>query len=191
EVGTAHIADEQRIAGQYHRRLGAAQGVHDQEGYQLRTVAGRMQDAEAQLSQLQLLVIGERAEQVGDSRRFVEAELASMLRDQAARAGDMIGMDLRIDYVSQSEAALAQQCIVLLRLDRRVDNRRVVRAARGYDVGGASTAFVQELLEIHQDHSGSLMSCLSSASLQQQVEPILPGWAAAGPRLQPPPEVTH
>jgi hypothetical protein len=35
------------------------------------------------------------------------------------------------------------------------------------------------------------MSYVSSASLQQQVEPILPGWAAAGPRLQQPPEVTH
>src|SRR5262249_16854166 len=64
--------------------------------------------------------------------------------------------------ILQPEAALAQQRIVRLRLDGRVDNRRVVGAARGNDVGGASTAFVQELLEIHEENSGSSRGCIDS-----------------------------
>jgi hypothetical protein len=72
---------------------------------------------------------------------------------QEARAGDMIGMNVRIDYILQPQATLAQQSPVRLRLNRRVDDRCLVRAARGNDVGGASTVFVQELLKIHKDNS--------------------------------------
>src|SRR5215471_2669074 len=102
-----------------------------------------MQDSEAQLPQLKLLVVAERLRRIGHLRRFVKAELGPILGGQAARAGDMIGMNVRIDDVLQPEAALAQQSIVRLSLNRRVDNRRLVGAARGNDVGGASTAFVQ------------------------------------------------
>src|SRR5262249_29213708 len=122
---------------------------------QLRAVAGRVQDPEAQRPQLQLLAVGERAERVGDPRRFVEAELAPMPRDKLARAGDGVGMDVRGADVLQPEAALMQPRLVRLGLDRRVDDRRVVRAARGYQVGGTAATLVQELLEIHEDNSRS------------------------------------
>src|SRR4051812_7427427 len=69
----------------------------------------------------------------------------------------MIGMDMRIDDVLQPEATLAQQGLVWLRLNRRINNRRLVRAARGNDVRSTPTAFVQELFEVHDDDSGFLI----------------------------------
>src|SRR5262249_50300337 len=133
KVRTANVADQQRIARQYHRRLGTAQRAYYQDPNHLRAAACRLQDPEAQLPQLQLLVVAQRMKREGRLRRFVEAELGPILRRQAARAGEMIGMNVRIDDVLQMKAALVEQPIVRLRLERRIDDRRIVRLARGDD----------------------------------------------------------
>ncbi len=156
EVWTSDVADEQRITGQNHRRLGAAEGVRNQNRNQFRPVAGRMQDTEPQLPEFQLLAVAERLKRVGHLGDFVKTELTSVLANQSARAGDMVGMNVRINDILQPETALAQKCVVGLCVDRGIDDCRVVRSARGDQVRCTSTAFVQELLEIHYDDSRSL-----------------------------------
>src|SRR5262249_8728921 len=116
-----------------------------------------VQDSQAQLSQLQLFVVAEGTKRVSRLCRFMEAKLGFILRRQTARAGDMVSMNVRIDDVLQPEAALSQQSVVLLRLNRRVNNRRLICATRGNGVGGTSTTLIQELLKIHKDYSDSFM----------------------------------
>ena len=113
-------------------------------------MTGRVHYTKPQLPQFQLLMVGKRAKRVGYSRRFVEAKLRPVLGRQSAGARNMIGMDVRIDDVSQPKPTLAKQSIVRLRLDRRIDNGRVVGASRGDNVGSASATLVQELLEVHE-----------------------------------------
>src|SRR5262245_43593697 len=74
-------------------------------------------------------------------------------------------MNVRIDDVLQPEATLAQQVLVGLSLNRRVDDRGVVRAARDNEAGRAATAFIQELLEVHDDRSGTQTRCAGLSPL--------------------------
>ena len=68
---------------------------------------------------------------------------------ELARAGDVVGVDVRVDHVAKLKVALAQQRLVLLGLDGRVDDRRLVRLARGDEVRRAAAALVEDLLEVH------------------------------------------
>ena len=68
---------------------------------------------------------------------------------QAAGAGDMVRMDVRVDHVAQPEFTLAQQSTVRFRIARRVNDCRLTCLARGDHVGGTPAPFVENLLEIH------------------------------------------
>src|SRR5262249_58008184 len=83
----------------------------------------------------------------------------------------MIGMNMRIDDELQLEVALVQQGLVRLDLDRRVDNRRLMGAARSDEVGSTSTALIQELFEIHDDDPGSLKRFACAAPCSENSEP--------------------
>ena len=61
-----------------------------------------------------------------DLRRLVQAELCAVLGRELSRAGDVIGVDVRVDHIAQREPALAQQRLVLRGVDRRIDDRGFV-----------------------------------------------------------------
>jgi hypothetical protein len=92
----------------------------------------------------------ERAERVGDLGVLVQAELRAVLGRQRASAGDVIGVDVGVDHVAQPKIALAQQLIVLLDVERGIDDRRLVALARSDQVGGAAAPLVEELFEVHR-----------------------------------------
>ena len=94
EIRSAHVAHQERIAGQNHRRLRAALRVYDQQGDQFRPVPRRVDDAQPKLADLQLLPIAQRLEGIGDMRGFVEAQRRSVACRQIARAGDVVGVDV-------------------------------------------------------------------------------------------------
>ena len=112
-------------------------------------MAGRVQDAQPELPERQLLPVVQRPERIGDLRRLVQAELGAMLGGQPARAGDVVGVDVGVDHVAQPEVALLEQRLVLLDRERRIDDRRLVGLPRRDQVGGAAAPLVEELLEVH------------------------------------------
>ena len=79
-------------------------------------MAGRVHDAQAKLPQRELLAVMQRAEGIGHPRRLVQAERRAVRGGQLPRAGDVVGVDVRIDHVAQAEVARAQQGLVLLGL---------------------------------------------------------------------------
>src|SRR5687767_4216975 len=58
-------------------------------------------------------------------------------------------MDMRIDQIAQREAALVQELDVLLRLQRGVDDRCFLGLPGCDQVGRATQALIEELLEVH------------------------------------------
>ena len=113
-------------------------------------MTGGVQHAQPQLPQRQLLAVMKRTERICDLRRFVETDLATMLGREPARARDVVGVDVGVDRVAEAEAALREECLVLLDRDRWVDDRGLVTLTGGNQVGGAATPFVEELLEVHR-----------------------------------------
>ena len=61
----------------------------------------------------------------------------------------MVGVDVGIDRIAEAEAALREECLVLLDGDRWIDDRGLMTLARGNQVGRAATPFVEKLLEVH------------------------------------------
>ena len=59
----------------------------------------------------------------------MQTQLGPMRAGQAAGAGEMVRMDLRVDNEAQPEPTLAQQRIVRLRIARRVNDGRLERLA--------------------------------------------------------------
>ena len=109
-----------------------------------------VQHAQPQLPQRQLLAVMERSERVGDLRRFMETHFAPVLGDETTGARDVVGVDVGVDRIAKAEAALREECLVLLDRDRGVDDGGLVTLAGGNQVGRAATPFVQKLLEIHR-----------------------------------------
>src|SRR5262249_11261663 len=131
EVWTANVADEERIAGENHRRLGAARWVDDEQRNQLGAVARRVDNLQPELPQLEYLVVFERVKRISHRRRLVQTKRRLMLRGQRSGARHVIRVDVRVDHVTQRKITLAQQRLVLVDLNRRVDDRRLVGLARG------------------------------------------------------------
>ena len=109
----------------------------------------RMQNAEPELTERQLFAVGEVTERIRHTRRLVQTQLRPVLRGKLPRAGDVVRMDVRVDDVAKGEPALAKERLVLLRLDRWVDDGGLVRLARRDEIGRTAAAFVEDLFEVH------------------------------------------
>ncbi|MCC2626921.1 MAG: hypothetical protein K0S14_571 [Thermomicrobiales bacterium] len=150
EIWSSDVPDQQRVAGEHHRRLGASLWIDNQDGNQLGSVARGVQHAQPQLPQRQFLAVMKRTERIRDLGRFVETQIAPVLGDETAGARDVVSVDMGVDRIAEVEAALREQCLVLFDRDRGVDDGGLVTLAGGNQVGGAATPFVEKLLEIHR-----------------------------------------
>src|SRR4051812_45401934 len=61
----------------------------------------------------------------------------------------MVGVNVRIDRVAEAEAALGEECLVLLDGERWIDDRGLMTLTRGNKVRRAATPFIEKLLEVH------------------------------------------
>ena len=64
-----------------------------------------------------------------------------------------------------SRLAILEQRLILLDLDRRIDDRRLLRLSGGDQIRGAAAALVQDLLEVHGQLPPARWRALSSANL--------------------------
>ena len=74
EIGPGGVADEQRVAGEHEPRLVAARVVDDREAAVLRPVAGRMDDAERDGADRDLVTVAHRVVRVVDAGVGVHAD---------------------------------------------------------------------------------------------------------------------
>src|SRR5262249_151377 len=81
--------------------------------------------------------------------RLVQAQFGLRGRGQPARPGDVVGVDVRVNDVAQAEVAFAEQGLIGLGVDGRVDDGRFAGLARGDHIRRTPTAFVEDLLEVH------------------------------------------
>src|SRR5262249_22194765 len=100
--------------------------------------------------------VGEWAERIGHPRRLVHAQLRAMLGRELPCAGYVVGVDVGVDDVAESELALAKKRLVLGGVDGRVDDCRFMRLGRGDEIRRATAAFVEDLLEVHSPSVGTM-----------------------------------
>src|SRR3954454_23520849 len=61
----------------------------------------------------------------------------------------MVGVNVGVDRIAEAEAALREECLVLLDGDRWIDDRGLMTLTGGNQVRRAATPFVEKLLEVH------------------------------------------
>ena len=86
EVRACRVADEEGIARQRQPRLVAASAVDDLERAVLRSMAGRVQHANGDRAELDLLAVLERVEPIHGLRRGVDRDRQSVIERKASVA---------------------------------------------------------------------------------------------------------
>ena len=110
---------------------------------------GRVHDPQQQRAEVDLLAVTQATEREEHVRRLVQAELGAGRGGQLAVAGDVIGMEVRVDHQPDAVAALLGEVEVRLDVVGRIDDHRLAGLSRRDEVGGAAEVVVQELLEVH------------------------------------------
>ena len=123
EIRPAHVADEQRVTTQHHRRDRTANRVGHHERDRLRPMARRVDHVYADLSKVHILGVVQRMERKIDLRVHVQHQLGAGRRGQRAVTGDVVGVQVRVDDVDDAILALFGQVQVRLDVALRIDDR--------------------------------------------------------------------
>ncbi len=142
EVRPGGVADEERVAGQH-------EPPRHEEGAVLGPVARRVQDADRDRADPELLPVGERLE--GELRlgERVHRDREPVLERESAVPGDVVRVRVRLEHAHDPHACFGRRLEV--RLDRvgRVDDDRDPRLLVADEIGGATQVPVHELPEEH------------------------------------------
>ena len=147
EVGPPHVSDEKRVARQNLLRLGRDFGVDDDERDALGRVARRLQHAEPDTPDAQLVAVTHCA--VWETCAGVRADddLGAGARGQFPVAADEVRVQVRLDDVLDLQSTGGGLRDVLLNVALRVYDRGL--ALRTDEVGGVRQTAEIELLEVH------------------------------------------
>ena len=115
-----------------------------------RRMPGRVKELQFALAELPFLAVMQRS--MGKRYMGIRSviELCSRQFRQFARAGDMIGVDMRFDHILQRHAIVFDLITVLLRVALRINHRAHADCWTSRDVGGAGFLFVEDLAEVHR-----------------------------------------
>ena len=149
EVGPRRVADEERVAGEHEPRLVAARVVDDREAAVLRPVAGRVDDAEGDGTDLDRVAVVHRVVRVVDAGCDVDADRDAVLEREPAVAGDVVGVRVRLDRAHDAQSVPVGLLQERLDRERRVDEHRDARLLVADEVTRAAEIVVQELMEDH------------------------------------------
>ena len=125
QVRSPDVADEERVAGQDFLRLIRGLGVGDQNGDAFGRVAGSLQDAENDFADPELVaVFGGRV--INSRAGFTpEDDLRPRAFGKLAMAADEIGVQMRLDHISDLQPIGFGFVDVLLDVALRIDYRRL------------------------------------------------------------------
>ena len=108
EIGPGGVADEERVAGEHEPGLVAARVVDDREAAVLGPVAGRVDDAERDGADLDLVAVAHRVVRVVDAGVGVHADGDAVLEREPAVPGDVVGVGVRLDRADDPRARAAR-----------------------------------------------------------------------------------
>ena len=149
EIGAGRVADEEGIARQHEPRLVPARMVDDGQAAVLRPVARRVDHAQRDRADRDLVAVLERVVRVVDPRGGVDADGDTVLEGEPAVAGDVVGVRVRLDGADDPKAAPLRLGEQWLDLERGVDERGDSRLLVADQVTRAPEIVVQELVEDH------------------------------------------
>ncbi len=147
EIGAAGAADEQRVAGE--------DAVAHQEAVRVVRVSGRIEHVERETLDGELVALGHAHGDHVDLALFAHHGDAVGAVAQRAEAGDVIGVQVRVDRLDQLEIELAHELDVAIHLlQNGIDDQRLAAVPAGEQVSVGSRDAVEELAE---DHPGLLL----------------------------------
>src|SRR5262245_50386191 len=151
QVRSPDVADEERVAGQDFLRLIRGLGVGDQNGDAFLRVAGSLQHAENDFADPELVAV--LAGRVIHRRvRFTpEAYLSPRAFGKLAMAADEIGVQMRLDHISDLQPFGFGFVDVLLHVALRIDDRRFAPGAD--QIRSMRQTSQIKLLEVHKTPS--------------------------------------
>ena len=150
EIGPAHVADEERVAGEHGERLGAALGqVVDEDRDALRRVAGRLHDLELHVAKLDRVAVLHFLAGEFRLRPPSEVDRRPGLVTQLDVAGDEVGVEVREEDVLDRVSAGLGVGQVVVDVALRIDHRGRLRLLVGDHVRGVRQAREVVLLDLH------------------------------------------
>ena len=145
QVGSAHVAHKQRIAGEHGAALG--QLIHEQDADGVGRVAGRVDGVQLVAAQLEAVAVVEVFVRVFGPHQLAAIDGGlSFLRNFQVRRHE-IGVRVRLNHGDDAGVVLVGKIVVLLRVAAGVDDGHLAAAAHG--VAGVGQALVVKLLDLH------------------------------------------
>src|SRR5438270_13705165 len=102
-------------------------------------------DLDDQLSEVQLLAVSDLVESEYDVGRFVQPQSRLGCLRELAVTGDVVGVQVGIEDISDRVTALVGEGEILLDIELRVNDRGLTRLPRRKEIAGAAGLIVQEL----------------------------------------------
>ena len=154
ELGPAHIANHQCMPGQDEPRFGASRPIAHEQRHVLRGVARRVEDADAHITDGELLSVFQ-PNVFGSVNGLVhETGRTGGLRESAT-ARTMIRMQVGLNHVHDAHPGLATRFEVWRSVVYRIDDDALALAAAAEKIRRADWRGVEELAE---DHSALTIS---------------------------------
>jgi hypothetical protein len=98
QVRAAHIADEQRVAGEHAVRHGVGGVLVEQDADRLRCVARRLEDLQHDVAELDALAVGQLADRVLGLGTAPVADPGTRTGGQFEVTGDEVGVEVGVDH---------------------------------------------------------------------------------------------
>ncbi len=149
KVGPGRVADEQRVAREDEPGLAAARVVDDGEAAVLGSMARRMDDAERDGTDDDLVAVVHRVVRVVDAGVCMHAHWDPVLERQSAVPRDVVGVRMRLDRAHDSEPAVLGLGEHGLDRERWVDDHGDPRFLVTDQVTRTAQVVIQELVEDH------------------------------------------
>ena len=166
EVGPAHVADEERVAGEHGQRLGVAlRKIVDEDRDALRRVARRLHDLELHVAVLDHIAILHLHAREFRLRPPAEMDRRPGLVTQFDVAGDEVGMEMREEDVLDRVPAGFGVGEVLIDVALGIDHRGRLRFVIGDHVRRVRQAREVVLLDLHGDVSVEGMEMVGITSV--------------------------
>lgn len=153
EVGSTDCPHEESVAGEQKPGLWSPGFIRYEQADALRTVARRVKDFDRYVSQIKPLTVSQWSESEANIRRRMQAVGRAGSVGQAATAGKVVRLDVRVNDIIDLHALHVCELGIGLNVSRLwVHDRSPGLACSTEDVSGAARVVIQKLLEYHRGH---------------------------------------